>query len=68
MKRRSAKSATLDGGSGMHPRLAKLTVAEREGVLHSIRAAFGSRPDLPEGPEFVDEMKGAWARFTRTDG
>ncbi len=52
----------------MHPRLAKLTVAEREGVLHSIRAAFGSRPDLPEGPEFVDEMKGAWARFTRTDG
>ncbi|MBI2888179.1 MAG: hypothetical protein HYY02_13375 [Chloroflexi bacterium] len=34
-------------------------------VVKRIRAAFGSRPDLPPGEEYVERMKELWAGLLR---
>jgi hypothetical protein len=45
-----------------------LSADERDATLKQIRAAFGSRPDLPDGKEFVEEMKALWAGFAPKNG
>lgn len=33
----------------------------REAIVERVRAAFGSRPDLPPGEVYVEQMKELWA-------
>ena len=50
------------------PHTGPADAAEREALVERVRAAFGSRPDLPPGEEYVREVRKMWAGLLERGG